>query len=76
MRETSVRLNCQKVVSGREGSKMQRIRTSKKEEVQAALNFAVLLKQETSHNNKSRIEHGVCENKLKDWSGVKGDVWD
>lgn len=54
---------------------MQRIRTSEKEEVQAALNFSVLLKQETSHNNKSRIEHSICENKLKDWSGVKGNIW-
>lgn len=48
----------------------------KKEVVGVTLNFSVFLKQETSHNNNSRPERGIWADKLKDWSGAKGNVWD
>lgn len=39
--------------------------------------FSAFLKQEQSrNNNNSRTEHGIWKDKLKDWSGVKGNVWD
>ena len=41
------------------------------------LSFSAFLKQEQSHNNNnSRAEHGIWKGKLKEWSGMKGNVWD